>query len=51
MKHNLKLDFTLVDHWEVDSLIGESEMGYVALMQNVVVNLRQKHFLGMLMGL
>lgn len=43
MKHNLKLDFSLIGHSKVDLLIGKSEMGYVAVGQNVVVNLRQKN--------
>lgn len=42
MKHNLKIDFNLVDHYKVDLLIGTSGMGYIALIKSIVVSFRQK---------
>ena len=43
MMHNLKVDFSLIVHLKVGLLIRKSEMEYVALVQNTVVNLRQKN--------
>lgn len=45
MKHSVKLDFSLTGYLKVDLLRGKSERGYVALIQNIVVNLKQKTFL------